>query len=170
MGVALPSLAELLLTAERRALHIELRDEYARTPLFDTWKAGKYDEASRQADAEWAGLLAPLVAKGGDLRRLRVVSEPITDYVRYEYEGTPAANLAAGETVRWLRRGDASDLRFPGNDFWLIDDALLFNLNSGAGEWLGTQPCDDADVAAFCMDSFEAAWSRAIDHADYRPV
>ncbi len=115
-------------------------------------------------------LLAPLVASGGDLRRLRTVSEPITEYVRYEYDVTPFANLAGGEVVRWLPRDRASDLRFPGNDFWLIDDWLLFSISSGDGEWLGVQPNDDPRVIGFCAESFEAAWRRAIDYSDYRPI
>jgi hypothetical protein len=167
--VAVPKLAELLVAAERRALHLEMRDTYARSPLFVAWQIGEsYDRS--EADAHWRVLLAPLVTRGGDVRRLRIVSEPITEYVRYEYEMTPVANLAAGEVVRWLPRDRASDLRVPGNDFWLIDDGLLFNLASGDGDWLGVQQNDDPSVIAFCADSFEAAWGRAIDHGDYHPA
>jgi hypothetical protein len=72
--------------------------------------------------------------------------------------------------VRWLSRKDASDLRFPGNDFWLVDETLLFNLASGDGEWIGIERCEDPDVLAFCVESFEAAWARGIDHADYQPA
>lgn len=168
MAVAVPKLAELLFAAQRRALHLELRDTYERTALFNAWQAGDSHTRS-EADAQWHALLAPLVAHGGDLRRLRIVSEPITEYVRYEYEVTPLASLAGGEVVRWLPRDRASDLKLPGNDFWLIDDWLLFNLNSGDGEWLGVQANDDASVIEFCAESFEAAWHRAIDHGDYRP-
>jgi hypothetical protein len=166
--VSVPKLAELLVVAERRALHLEMRDTYARSPLFLAWEAGTPHDR-READAQWATLLAPLVGRGGDVRRLRIVSEPVTEYVRYEYEVTPVANLAAGELVRWLPRDQASDLRLPGNDFWLIDDVLLFNLASGDGDWLGVQRNDDPSVLAFCAEAFEAAWFRAVDHGDYRP-
>ena len=168
MPVSVPKLADLLVAAERRALHLEMRDTYARSPLLLAWQAGEPHDR-READQQWAALLARLVARGGDVRRLRIVSEPVTEYVRYEYEMTPVANLAAGELVRWLPRDRASDLRLPGNDFWLIDDALLFNLASGDGDWLGVQQNDDPNVIAFCARSFEVAWSRAVDHADYRP-
>jgi hypothetical protein len=110
------------------------------------------------------------VAHGGDIRRLRVVSEPLSEYTRYEYAVTLEANLAAGQVVRWLPRDRASDLKFPGNDFWLIDDHLLFNLQSGDGDWLGFQPSNDPNVIRFCAESFEAAWLRAIDHSDFRPT
>jgi hypothetical protein len=167
--VAVPKLADLLLAAERRALHLEMRDTYARSALFRAWQTGQPQDRSG-ADAQWRALLAPLVRRRGDVRRLRIISEPVTEYVRYEYEVTPPANLAAGEVVRWLPRERASDLRLPGNDFWLVDDALLFNLASGDGDWLGVQPNDDPAVIEFCAESFEAAWDRAVDHGDYRPV
>ena len=169
MPAAVPKLADLLVAAQRRALHLEMRDTYARSPRFLAWQSGK-PPGRNEADAQWHALLAPLVARGGDLRRLRIVSEPLSEYVRYEYEVTPLANLAGGEAVRWLPRDKASDLRFPGNDFWLIDDYLLFNLASGDGDSLGVQPNDDASVIAFCAESFEAAWRRAINHDDYRPT
>ena|SRR5213592_5237106 len=146
-----------------------MRDTYERTALFTAWQAGRSDGRA-EADERWRALLAPLVARGGDMRRLRIVSEPVSEYVRYEYEMTPAANLSAGEVVRWLPRDRASDLRLPGNDFWLIDDALLFNLASGDGDWLGVQPNDDPSVIRFCAESFEAAWARGVEHGDYRPA
>ncbi len=160
-------LRELLFAATRRALHLELRDTYERTERFLAWRAKKPFDRTQLA-AGWRELLAPLVACGGDVRRLRVVSEPVSEYVRYEYEVTPE-NLAAGEKVRWLPRRRASDLRFPGNDFWLVDDRLLFNISGGDGEYLGVEENNDHEVIDFCMASFEAAWSRAVDHSDYRP-
>jgi hypothetical protein len=166
---ALPDLAVALRAARRRALHIEMRDTYEITKEIEARFAGA-PAPGPEAFAEWHDLLSPLVTAGGDLRRLRIVSEPITDYVRFEHEDTPAANLAAGEIVRWIPRDRASDLRLPGNDFWLVDDTLLFNLASGDGDWLGIQRNDDPDVLAFCLESFEAAWLRGIDHADYRPA
>ena len=169
MAVAVPKLADLLLAAKRRALHLELRDAYAPSVRFLAWQSGQ-PHGRNEADDQWRDLLAPLVALRADIRRLRIVSEPLSEYARYEYAVTPEANLAAGEVVRWLPRDKASGLRFPGNDFWLIDERLLFNLHSGDGAWLGVQAYDDPDVIRFCEESFEAAWPQAIDHSDYRPA
>jgi len=169
VAVSVPELDELLNSAQRRVLHLEMRDVYARSQAFEEWLAGRpYDRTA--ADGQWRSLIAPLVARGVDVRRLRVVSEPVTNYIRYEHEVTSAANLAAGERVRWLPRGRASDLTFPGNDFWLVDDRLLFNISSGDGDWLGVESNDEPGVAKFCASAFEAAWDRGIDHNDYRPT
>jgi len=84
---------------------------------------------------------------------------------------TPAANLAAGEQVRWLPRQQASDLALPGNDFWLFDGiAVLFNYFGGDGGAAGTELRDDPAVVSLCATAFEAVWDRAVPHGDYRPA
>ncbi|WP_438948653.1 DUF6879 family protein [Streptomyces atratus] len=55
-------------------------------------------------------------ARGVRVLRARVVSEPVTEYIRFEHAITDA-NLRAGEEVRWLPRRRASTLALPGNDF-----------------------------------------------------
>lgn len=65
-------------------------------------------------------------ARGVVVRRARIVSEPLSDYCRFEYDVTGPVNLAGGEEVRWLPRRRASDIALPGNDFWVLsayDDA-----------------------------------------------
>jgi len=73
---------------------------------------------------------------GSKIRRARVVSEPVTEYIRFEHAITADLNVAAGEQVRWLPRRRASDLALPGSDFWLFDDQLIiFNHFAGDGSW-----------------------------------
>jgi hypothetical protein len=158
-------LFDQLRDARTRALHLEMRDVYEWSEQFGAWLAGApYDSAA--TDLEWIGVLQPLAERGGDIRRMRIVSEPWTDYIRWEHEVTEV-NLRAGERVRWLGREQASDLRLPGNDFWIVDDQILFNITAGDGGWLGIQPNDDPEVLAFGLESFEAAWTRGIDHDRY---
>jgi hypothetical protein len=133
------------------------------------WQAGnRFDPAERWRG--WFDLIAAAVARGVAIRRARIVSEPVTDYVRFEYDVTPGINLAAGEQVRWLPRRHALDLLVPVSDFWLIDDCVLaWNHFAGDGSWLATEPSGDPGLAKLCGSSFEAIWDRAIPHADYQP-
>jgi len=87
----------LLRAAERSAVHMELRDAYTPDdPDWLDWQAGRrFDPEDRWAS--WSGLVRATVARGVSVRRLRLVSEPVTDYVRFEYDVTAAHNLAAGE-------------------------------------------------------------------------
>jgi hypothetical protein len=156
--------------AQQRALHLEMRDTYAGTDLsFADWLAGRpFDNTDLRA--HWHSVIRPMVSRGVDVRRARIVSEPVSDYIRYEYEGTAAASVGAGERVRWLPRQRASDLMLPGNDFWLIDDQVVFNHFSGDGKWVGGEIVSDAAVVKFCASAFEAVWERAIDHENYDPA
>jgi hypothetical protein len=163
-----PALDELLADAARRVLHLEMRDHYEGSPAYATWLAGEpIDYAAMYGP--WLAMARPVAARGVDFRRARVVSEPVSSYVRFEYDVTPHANLAAGERVRWLPRNRASEVHLPGNDFWLVDDVVLFSLFSGDGVRVGTV-VGGAEALAFAVEAFEAVWTLGTDHADYKPA
>ena len=108
-------------------------------------------------------------ARGVHVRRARIVSEPVTDFIKYEYDLTEGLNLAAGEDVRWLPRRAASDIALPGNDFWVFDNRLVrFNYFAGNGEERGDELVNDEAVVRLCVSAFESVWQRAIPHRDYR--
>ncbi|WP_245681665.1 DUF6879 family protein [Actinomadura kijaniata] len=160
---------ELITGCASSAVHLEMRDMY--TPSDPSYRAfiggPPYDRTQRERG--WHALLAPAVARGVKVRRARIVSEPVTDYIRWEYSVTESMNLTAGEKVRWLPRRQASDLCLPGNDFWLFDDRLVrFHHFAGDGEHIEDELTDDPAAVKLCATAFEAVWERAVDHADYR--
>lgn len=170
---AIPTFDELLRSAERSALHLEMRDGYMRSdPRFQAWLDGHRDDPQDRAQwwRSWLDLVVETVSRDVAVRRARIVSEPVTDYIGWEHEIT-YQNIAAGEQVRWLPRRRASDLALPGNDFWLVDDrVVLWNHFAGDGE-LSPQGKDvsiDPNVIKLCASAFEAVWERGIDHADYK--
>ena len=116
-----PDFDRLFPSVARSAVHLEMRDDYGgSSPAFAAWRESRpYDRSG--PDAAWHALVGSVIQRGATVRRARIISEPASDYIRFEYEVTPAANLAAGEHVRWLPRQQASDLALPGNDFWLFD-------------------------------------------------
>jgi hypothetical protein len=168
-----PSFAELLDGARYTAVHLEMRDAYGvsdEAEDFALWKA----TGERDADpgsrywAPWVDLIRGAVERGVCIRRARIVSEPVSDYIRYEHAGTPV-NLSAGEQVRWLARRRVSDVPLPGNDFWLIDSALVrWNHFSGEGASCGGEMSDDPAAAGLCSRAFEAVWARAVPHEEFK--
>ncbi|MFI1948591.1 DUF6879 family protein [Streptomyces virginiae] len=163
---------EALATAERSALHLEMRDNYTlNDPEFVRWKEGhRLDPEDRQS---WWGpffdTVADTVARGVEMKRARIVSEPVTDYIRYEYDVT-FPNIAAGELIRWLPRQQAQGLALPHTDFWLFDETrLLFTYFSGDGDVVDRQWCDDPGAVEFVRSSFDEVWKRAVPHEEYRP-
>ncbi|MFD3952023.1 hypothetical protein C0Q59_09460 [Streptomyces albidoflavus] len=163
------SFAELLGRCERSAVHLELRDSYAPTDRFEAWKRG--ERIDWQDRASWwhpyDQLIADTVARGVAIRRARVVSEPVSDYIRWEHYVT-RANVMAGEEVRWLPRRRATSIALPGNDFWLFDDTLLrVHHFSGDGVVVEDEITSASEVVKLCSAAFEAVWERAVPHHLY---
>ena len=150
-------------------MHLELRDAYTPDdPAFLDWKVGR--PVSDPAGAGWYDLVGEHTARGVSFRRARIVSEPLADFTRFEYEST-ALNIDAGEQVRWLPRNTAPDLLVPLADFWVLDDRLVrFGYFAGDGTFLGHDLTSDPEVARTCSAAFERVWERAIPHAEYRPA
>lgn len=168
-----PSWDELLGGAQRSAVHLEMRDSYGvagEADDFAHWKAtGERDvDPGSPYWAPWVDLIRRTVARGVVVRRARIVSEPVSDYIRYEHAAT-VVNVQAGELVRWLPRRRASDIALPGNDFWLIDGRLIrWNHFTGEGASGGGEISEDPAATKLCAEAFEAVWARAIPHDEYK--
>ncbi|MGW5971240.1 DUF6879 family protein [Streptomyces sp. NPDC055186] len=168
--------AELLAATEHTAVHLEMRDSYAVGDEADDFEAFLRTgvpnlDPARSFWPQWMPIVTNAVARGVVMRRARIVSEPVTDYIHYEHAITPL-NLQAGEQVRWLPRRHASDIPLPGNDFWLLDNQVVqFNHFTGTGDWApaGKERTTDPAVAALCAAAFEKVWERAVPHEKYTP-
>jgi hypothetical protein len=172
MPSSVPTFDELMAGCRRSAVHLEMRDHYGVSDEagdFEAWRrTGERDVDPGSAYwSEWIGLITPALERGVALRRARIVSEPVSEYIRYEHGGT-VVNVQAGEQVRWLPRRRASDIALPGNDFWLFDEQWVhWNHFAGDGSWRGEEITDDTVAAKLCTEAFEAVWARAIPHDQY---
>lgn len=160
--------SDLLRACTRSAVHLEMRDSYTPDdPWFQSWRRGDMEEFERRQRRPWLELIREVSARGVLVRRARIVSEPVSEYIRFEY-ATTASNVEAGEGVRWLPRRLASDLCLPGNDFWVFDDRLVqFNHFTGDGGVAGHENTSEATVIKLCASAFDAVWERGIDHSQY---
>lgn len=168
-----PTFTELLAQCQRSAVHLEMRDQYgvaSETSEFQAWlDTGAVDlDPVSPGWQPWTSLVAEATARGVQVQRARIVSEPVTDYIRYEHAST-SVNLGAGEQVRWLPRRQAATIALPGTDFWLFDDRIVrWGFFSGDGAMVGHEVTDDHTAAKLCADAFAAVWERAIPHDQYR--
>ncbi|NUR00393.1 MAG: hypothetical protein HOY79_28845 [Streptomyces sp.] len=167
-----PTLADLLRSAQSTADHLEMRDGYMRdSPSFIAWQNGSRGMPDAPGSQEWRQLVRETVSRGVSMRRARIVSEPLSDYTRFEYDITREHNIGAGEEVRWLPRSQASRLALPGNDFWLFDGQILrFGLFAGDGSLVGHVVDEDPDALKLAAGAFEAVWRLATPHEDYQPA
>ncbi|MEV7659032.1 DUF6879 family protein [Streptomyces anulatus] len=172
MSQSLSSFTDLIQSAERSAVHLEMRDVYAvpnEDERFAAWRRGqRLDPADRDSWwRPWLDVVQGITNKGVRIRRARIVSEPPSEYIRYEHSFT-FTNIAAGEEIRWLPRRLASGISLPGNDFWLFDGVLVqFNVFDGDGRWVHTDQTADRTVAGLCSEAFESVWEQAIPHDEY---
>jgi hypothetical protein len=144
-----PSFAELLAACTSSAVHLELHDVHRTSDAaYQAWLTGHADiqESARQYRA-FTDLVVSAIRRGVKMRRARIVSEPVSDYVRWEHWLTGPVNIEAGEQVRWLPRRLASTLSLPGNPYWVFDNRLVrFTLFAGDGEVQGSQYSDEPGV------------------------
>ncbi|MEV1245064.1 DUF6879 family protein [Nonomuraea sp. NPDC049750] len=164
---------ELFDTLERDAFHLELRDEYGvprENAPFARWKRGERDDCAWMEP--WLARVRTSASAGRSMRRLRIVTEPVSDYIRWEHAVTPPM-VEAGEEIRWLPRHQLPAVEFPldGSDWWLFDDQLLaVGRFDHDGRVLGSELVTDPAVVAQCAAVRDHLWPLAIPHAEYKPA
>ena len=163
-----PPFGELIAATTSSAVHLEMRDSYTPSdPQFQDWQAGRPRPVP--ASRAWYDLVREHTARGVRFRRARVVSEPVSDYIRFEYEATAGLNVAAGEEVRWLPRRRASDLCLPATTSGCSTTGGSGSITSPATGGSSRTSCATIlRSSRMCAAAFEAVWERAVPHADYR--
>lgn len=168
-GPGEPEFEDLLAATIRSVVHLEARDTYDPTdPAYLKWKAD--GDTSYDWDA-WVALVGTAVDRGVRFRRLRIVSEPVSDYIRWEH-AISYGNIEAGEELRWLPRHLAFDLPHPAADFFMWDQRLIaYNFTGGDGIDTGRMEyvADPRSILPV-VGMFEMLWERGIPHADYTPI
>ncbi|MFG2734798.1 DUF6879 family protein [Streptomyces harbinensis] len=165
-----PEFDELLNSAQHSAYHLEMRDGYMLDEDYRAWASGGEFDGSDPRWSWWDSLISGAVSRGVEVHRARIISEPVSSYIRYEHEVTGPLNVKAGEVVRWLPRRRATDIALPGNDFWLFDGTtLLINHFSGDGDMTGKEIVTDPGTIKLCASAFATVWERATPHEEYQP-
>ena len=162
------SFAELLASTHRSVIRFEMRDSYDPTGKgFAEWRATGDTGAYEWGDH--LDVVRAAVARGVTIRRVRLVSEPLSEYLRWEHACTDV-NVSAGEDIRWLPRTKAADLLLPGADCWVFDHRVVrWNFQRGDG----TNPrhytfSSDPRTIRNIVAAFEMAWDRATPHEEYK--
>lgn len=160
---------QLFETFEHTAFRLETRDSYQveeeeREP-FRRFLAGEAADDSFMAD--FCDAVRGWVAQGKQISRVRVVSEPHSDYVRWSL-WLARLNVEAGEDIRYLPRPIAMRLGLPAEDYWLFDSRRLAIPRFADGDrLLGFELVEDpAAVVQRCYWR-DAAWHFAVPRDEY---
>ena len=167
--------ADLFDACRHSAWHLETHDTYGvddEKGRYSRFLAtGRRNNAAEAPERQpWLDLIRAVTGRGVEVRRVRLIGEPLNDYMRFCYAGTQL-NIDAGEDIRWLPRPRASRIALPGNDFWLFDsERILFNYFTGDGRSAGHELATDDLAVQLCRAAFTAVWAVAIPHSAYHPA
>lgn len=98
--------------------------------------------------AEWGEEVGERTRAGMRYSRVHVVTEPLSDYVRFECAWAYRPNVTAGEDVRILPVADDEwPEGVPHWDYWLFDSATLLGMNyTPDGEMLAGELIEDPEL------------------------
>jgi len=152
-------------------VHLETRDAYGtdvELPHMAKWRRGEPDDFAWLS--WWLEMLRGHRAAGRTCRRLRIVSEPISDYQRWTL-GHAELFVEAGEDIRYLPRWLLTNVALPGSgDFYVFDDELVLFLHyAGDGTNTSFEITGDSQTVRSCQHAFENAWNLSTPFRDYRP-
>jgi hypothetical protein len=166
---------DLLFTGfDHTAFRLEVRDRYDMPDEredFELFLAGKPKPLEVEAEERrgWLEMVRSAVAAGKRFERVRVVSEPHSDYIRFEIAGT-SLNVEAGEDIRYLPRQLAAGRDLPDHDFWLFDSLRVAYLHFDANDrLLGAEIITEPEVVVRHCYWRDAAWHGAVPHDEYAP-
>jgi hypothetical protein len=116
--------------------------------------------------APWLDLVRAATRAGKRFERVRMITEPLTEYLRWQLEVTPA-NLDAGEDIRVLTEAEARRLNLPDQDFWLFDNERVAVLHFGPSDLDGTEIITEPATVARYRTWRDVAWRHAVAFEQY---
>jgi hypothetical protein len=116
---------------------------------------------------DWLDTVAAARKAGKTMRRVRVVTRPLSFYTKWEFVWGYEWNVKAGEDIRILDVTDGPSPELPDHDFWLFDEtAVVRLLYRPDGTQIGRELLEHPD-----LDSYhawrDAAWEKAVPFTDY---
>lgn len=122
-----------------------------------------------QAAKAWNAMLRRNTEVGRVQQRVHVVTEPLTDYLRFELTAY-AVSVDVGEDVRIVRvaAGEPWPSDLPRLDYFLFDSSEMYlHHYDDAGNWLGTEAITDPATIVQACRWRDAALYRATAWWDY---
>ncbi|MEV0399813.1 DUF6879 family protein [Actinoallomurus sp. NPDC050550] len=98
----------------------------------------------------WLDKVANAVQSGKSMQRVHVVKQPLSDYLRYEFEWGYAFNVQAGEDIRILDVTGRQVAGLPDHDFWMFDEETVVRmLYREDGTQVGRDLVENPDIEEY---------------------
>lgn len=137
----------LFQTFEHTAWRLETRDSYLVEEEQDPYRSFLAGEpVGLDWFQPWLDQIAELTSSGKRIGRVRLVTTPLTDYLRFELHNT-VHNQAAGEDIRFLDKATGMQLGLPDYDYWLFDSNRVGRMHfDSEGRPLGAEIITDPAI------------------------
>lgn len=119
--------------------------------------------------AGWCDTVRAAVAAGKRMHRVHVVTEPLSDYVRFECAWSYEHTVEAGEDVRLIPvGGDEWPEGLPHYDYWLFDSSVLIAMYyDDAGQFLSGEIVTDPHLLVRANYWRDLAVQASVPYRDY---
>jgi hypothetical protein len=117
----------------------------------------------------WLETIRSAGARGARMRRVHVITEPLSPYLEFEFAAYYVPNSAAGEDIRILDldldRADPLDL--PSFDYWCFDETdIVHMMYESDGTQTGRELLDGPDLDKY-LTWRDLAWQHAVPFREY---
>lgn len=142
----------------KSAFRYEAQADYREPLEEEPWRKFRHGEHD---DLEWMrpwldGVRAATAA-GRRYQRVRILPEPLTEYLEWEMH-IAHVNAEAGEEIRVLDERERVAHQLPDHDFWIFDDSLVALMRFDNRAFQGAELTDDPDTVADCREVQATAW------------
>jgi hypothetical protein len=161
--------ADLFRSFSRTAWRWEAQGTYHQPDEVEPWQRWRDGEPAL-TDLEWLrpwlDQIRTSTQAGKRFERVRMMTEPPTEYLRWQLEVTPA-NIEAGEIIHILPESQGRELGLPREDFWLFDDERLAVLHFTSDDMKGAEIITDPATVARYRTWRDLATEHAVAFEDY---
>jgi hypothetical protein len=100
---------------------------------------------------EWWRKMKQRNESGIVTQRVRLVTEPLTDYTKMELAYLKEAKRYSSDDIRIIKEEDFKEIAPSGfKDFWMIDDLHVFVMEYGPkGKYLGSKMVEEQEVGKY---------------------
>lgn len=129
----------------------------------DAFHRGDPSPPPEPAQDEWEDMIRSMTAAGVTFQRVHVVTEPLSDYMRFELAWAYPPNAVAGEKIRIADATDGWPPGVPRLDFWILDGERFDGVYDPDGTWHGVRAAELGDAP----DWHASAVAESIPLRDY---
>lgn len=108
------------------------------------------EPVTREATQPWFDRVQAYVASGRSVGRVHIVTRPLSDYLRFEFEHY-RHNVEAGEAVRILDVTDRTNPLEGVQDFWMFDRSQVVLMHYQQDGTQTSREVHEGDPEPFCQ-------------------